>query len=65
MSNMRKISYGSRSETGLETTETLMSVYSTCKLRGVNFFEFVKAYLNCEIDDIPMPAAKAVAAPAA
>ena len=65
IANMRKISYGSRSKAYLKTTETLMSVYSTCKLSGVNFFEFVKAYLDGEIDDIPMPDAKAVTASAA
>ena len=49
---MRKISYGSRSEKGIETLEVLMSVYSTCRLRNVNFFDFVKDTLD--VDQIPV-----------
>ncbi len=55
ISRMRKILYGSRSESGIETTETLMTVYSTCKLRDVNFYKFVKQYLDGDVQKIPMP----------
>ena len=35
----RKILYGNRSERGGgERTKILMSVYETCKMRGVNFY---------------------------
>ena len=56
LSMMRKILYGSRSERGMRTTEILCTVYATCSLRGVNFYSFVKDYLDGKVAKIPMPA---------
>ena len=56
LSMMRKILYGSRSERGMRTTEILCTVYATCSLRGVNFYSFVRDYLDGKVAKIPMPA---------
>ncbi len=49
----RKILYGNRSERGAERTKILMSVYETCKMRGVNFYQFTKDYLEGKATEIP------------
>ena len=49
----RKIIYGNRSERGAERTKILMSVYETCKMRGVNFYQFIKDYLEGKATEIP------------
>ena len=56
---MRKILYGSRSESGMMTTETLATIYATCELRRVNPYHFIRDYLDGIVDDIPMPAIQA------
>ena len=43
---MRKVCYGSRSMRGIETTEIITTVYSTCELRGVNPYTFMADYLG-------------------
>ena len=58
----RKILYGNRSERGAERTKILMSVYATCKMRGVNFYQFTKDFLEGRATEIP---AGRMAAPAA
>ena len=50
---MRKMLYGSRSERGLETTETMATIYATCQLRRVNPYHFIIDYLNGRINSIP------------
>ena len=50
---MRKTLYGSRSERGLETTETMATIHATCQLRRVNPYHFIMDYLNGRIDSIP------------
>ena len=59
----RKILYGSRSERGAERTEIMMSVYTTCKMRGVNFYQFTRDFLEGKAAAIP--AGKIVRAAAA
>ena len=55
ISTIRKNLYGNRSRDGAYTTETLMSIYSTCKLRGINFYQFIRDYLDGKVNDIPIP----------
>ena len=52
---MRKTLYGNRSEQGMRTTETMMSIYATCQMRGHNPYHFIRDFLNGSIDDIPPP----------
>ena len=61
----RKILYGNRSECGAERTKILMSVYETCKMRGVNFYQFTKDYLEGKTAEIPAGRKAAPAATAA
>ena len=61
----RKILYGNRSEKGAERTKILMSVYATCELRGVNFYQFTKDYLAGKITAIPAGRKAATVAAAA
>ena len=61
----RKILYGNRSERGAERTKILMSVYATCKMRGVNFYQFTKDFLEGETTEIPAGRKAAPAAAAA
>ena len=49
----RKILYGNRSERGAERTKILMSVYATCKMRGVNFYQFTRDFLEGKTTEIP------------
>ena len=59
----RNVLYGSRTERGAHRTKILMSIYATCKARGVNFYEFLMDYLSGRATEIPQglsqPAAKA------
>ena len=57
----RKILYGNRSE----RTKILMSVYETCKMRWVNFYQFTKDYLEGKTTEIPAGRKAAPAAAAA
>ena len=50
---MRKVSYGSRSERGIKTLEILVTIYSTCEMRGIDPCRFVRDYLDGKIDSIP------------
>ncbi len=52
---MRKVSYGSRSEKGMYITETLASIYATCRMRGANPYSFILECLDGRrTDGIPM-----------
>ena len=61
----RKILYENRFERGAERTKILMSVYETCKMRGVNFYQFTKDYLEGKATEIPAGRKAAPAAAAA
>ena len=50
---MRKVSYGSRGESGIKTLEILATIYSTCEIRGINSYTFMRDYLDGKIDSIP------------
>ena len=54
-SRMRTSLYGNRSERGLETTETMATIYATCELRRINPYHFLIDYLSGRIDGIPEP----------
>lgn len=43
---IRKITYGNQSMNGADAHKVLMSVSETCKLRGMNFYEYALNYLN-------------------
>ena len=59
----RKILYGSRSERGAERTKIMMSVYAMCRMRGMNFYQFTRDFLEGKVAAIP--AGKIVRAAAA
>lgn len=42
----RKISFGSKSAKGAEAYATLLSIYTTCKLRNIVFVDFMRQSLN-------------------
>jgi transposase len=42
----RKVSFGSKSSAGAEAYAILLSIYSTCKLRGIPFVGFIKQSLK-------------------
>ena len=42
---VRKITYGNRSTNGANAHKVLMSVRETCKLRGLNFYDYSLAQL--------------------
>lgn len=42
----RKVSFGSKSPEGAEAYAILLSVYTTCKLRGIPFVDFIKQSLK-------------------
>ena len=42
----RKVSFGSKSTEGAEAYAVLLSIYTTCKLRGIPFEDFVKQSLK-------------------
>ncbi len=42
----RKVSFGSRSAEGAEAYAVLLSIYTTCKLREISFFGFMKQSLQ-------------------
>lgn len=43
---IRKITYGNQSIEGADAYKVLMSVSETCKLRGMNFYDYALKYLN-------------------
>jgi transposase len=43
---IRKITYGNQSANGADVHKVLMSVKETCKLRGMNFYDYALDYLN-------------------
>ena len=51
----RKVTYGNRSWKGIETTETIATIYETCRVRKVNFRDFVTQYMAGTIKEIPKP----------
>ena len=46
---------GSRSMAGMQTTETLMSIYATCEMHNINPFEFFLDHLNGDVTETPLP----------
>ena len=62
---MRKVCYGSRSIRGIQTTEILTTIYSTCELRGIDPYRFMVDYLSGRLKSIPMPERQACTAAAA
>ena len=42
----RKVSFGSKSAKGAEAYATLLSIYTTCKLRDISFLDFMKQSLK-------------------
>jgi len=42
----RKVSFGSKSPKGAEAYATLLSIYTTCKLQGIPFLDFIKESLQ-------------------
>ena len=55
LARMRKTIYGSRSARGLESTETVSTIYATCEMRRINPYHFIMDLLNGKLDDIPNP----------
>ena len=55
MARMRKVCYGSRSERGLQTTETPGTMYATCQRRRINTYHFMIDFLNGRLEEIPNP----------
>lgn len=53
---MRKTVYGSRSMRGLKNTETMATIYTTCEMRRVNPYHFLRDCLDGKLDAIPNPA---------
>ncbi len=45
----RKVSYGSKSQVGAEAYAILLSIYTTCKLRKINFVDFLFSSLKSYI----------------
>jgi len=43
---IRKITYGNQSMEGADAHKVLMSVKETCKIRGLNFYDYALNYLN-------------------
>ncbi|MDG6921803.1 MAG: IS66 family transposase, partial [Nitrososphaerota archaeon] len=43
---IRKITYGNQSTNGADVHKVLMSISETCKLRGMNFYDYALNYLN-------------------
>jgi transposase len=43
---IRKITYGNRSILGANAHKVLMSIRETCKLRGLNFYDYALDYLQ-------------------
>jgi len=43
---IRKITYGNQSTKGADAHKVLMSISETCKLRGVNFYDYALDYLS-------------------
>lgn len=56
IARMRKVCYGSRSERGLQSTETMATMYTTCERRRINPYNFMMAFLNDRLKEIPNPA---------
>lgn len=52
---VRKNSYGSRSDTGARNHAILMTVSETCRMRGMNFMDFGRSYLQAELDNGGLP----------
>lgn len=42
----RKVSFGSKSAKGAQAYAVLLSIYTTCKLRNISFFDFMKQSLE-------------------
>ena len=66
LARLRKAIYGSRSVRGIKSTETVATIYATCKMRRINPYHFLIDLLSGRLDAIPNPnsAAQTRAAPA-
>jgi DNA-binding transcriptional MerR regulator len=51
----RKNSYGSRSSAGALNHAILMTVSETCRMRGMNFMDFGRSYLEARLDSSGLP----------
>ena len=49
----RKVLYGSRTKKGADRTAIMMSVYATCNMRGINFYDFAQECLAGKTTVIP------------
>ena len=65
LARLRKTIYGNRSMHGIESTETMATIYTTCKMRHINPYHFLIDFLKGRLDSIPNPnpAAKTCAIP--
>lgn len=52
---MRNICYGSRSSGSVKNAEILVTIYTTCSIRDVNPYYFMKDHLDGKMDTIPSP----------
>ena len=52
---VRKNSYGSRSSAGALNHAVLMTVSETCRMRGMNFMDFGRSYLEARLDGSGLP----------
>jgi hypothetical protein len=52
---VRKNSYGSRSDSGASNHAVLMTVSETCRMRGVNFMDFGRDYLEARLGSSGLP----------
>ena len=52
---VRKNSYGSRSNSGASNHAVLMTVSETCRMRGVNFMDFGRGYLEARLESSGLP----------
>jgi transposase len=51
----RKISFGSQSEQGMLTTGRLRTVTGTCKMRGINTWDYLTEVVSAHRRGIPVP----------
>jgi len=52
---VRKNTYGSRSDAGARNHAVLMTVGETCRMRGMNFMDFGRSYLEARLEDPSLP----------
>ena len=52
---VRKNSYGSRSDTGAWNHAVLMTMNETCRMRGMNFMDFGRSFLEARLEGSSLP----------